>query len=206
MSTENCFHGILHYGSAIWSNKDQYCHVNHLDCCHKIQHEEGCCADPKPQDAEGRTNTISNVETIIHLLKGNIGIGVLTMPIAISNAGLVGGVLGMVFVAVVTIHCMHTLVIAAQKLVKDKYVETEPQNLTVMVLDLYYHRLFDIYFSEESPSLTTRTRRRLRSSLLAATGLATPRTSGGCSTSSSACLRSAATRSTSSSSPRTSCR
>ena len=129
MSTENCFHGIFHYGSAIWSNKDQYCPVNnHLDCCHKIQHEEGCCADPKPQDAEGRTNTISNVETIIHLLKGNIGIGVLTMPIAISNAGLVGGVLGMVFVAVVTIHCMHTLVIAAQKLVKDKYVETDPQN------------------------------------------------------------------------------
>ena len=84
-------------------------------------------------------------------MKGNIGIGVLTMPIAISNAGpvlvkfrvkktlslklfnhcwtlidtntcsgLVGGVLGMVFVAVVTIHCMHTLVIAAQKLVREK--------------------------------------------------------------------------------------
>ena len=35
-------------------------------------------------------------------------------------SGLVGGVLGMVFVAVVTIHCMHTLVIAAQKLVREK--------------------------------------------------------------------------------------
>ena len=58
-----------------------------------------------------------NAETIVHLLKGNIGIGVLTMPIAISNAGLVGGVLGMVFVALITIHCMHTLVIADQKLV-----------------------------------------------------------------------------------------
>ena len=119
-----------------------------------------------------------NTETIIHLLKGNIGIGVLTMPIAIrwylstsqdfcfphpavgflgwsfrchhphhhlllssswiiiitidyfhlwwclwltnsfySNAGLVGGVLGMVFVAVITIHCMHVLVRAAQKMV-----------------------------------------------------------------------------------------
>ena len=67
-----------------------------------------------------RTNTISNLETVIHLLKGNIGIGVLTMPIAMSNAGLVGGVLGMVFVALITIHCMHTLVIAAQKLVIEK--------------------------------------------------------------------------------------
>lgn len=79
-----------------------------------------CFVKTKSQDEEGRTNTISNMETIIHLLKGNIGIGVLTMPIAISNAGLVGGVLGMVFVAVVTIHCMHTLVIAAQKLVRER--------------------------------------------------------------------------------------
>merc|ERR1711892_1570597 len=74
------------------------------------------------EDRDGE-NTISNVETIIHLLKGNIGIGVLTMPIAISNAGLVGGVLRMVFVAVVTIHCMHTLVIAAQKLMAKRGVE-----------------------------------------------------------------------------------
>ena len=29
-------------------------------------------------------------------------------------------VIGMVFVALVTIHCMHTLVIAAQKLVREK--------------------------------------------------------------------------------------
>merc|ERR1712106_216510 len=74
------------------------------------------------EDRDGENN-ISNVETIIHLLKGNIGIGVLTMPIAISNAGLVGGVLGMGFVAVVTIHCMHTLVIAAQKLMAQRGVE-----------------------------------------------------------------------------------
>ena len=84
-----------------------------LPCC--------CFVKSKCQDEEGgRTNTISNIETIIHLLKGNIGIGVLTMPIAISNAGLVGGVLGMVFVALITIHCMHTLVIAAQKLVRER--------------------------------------------------------------------------------------
>merc|ERR1719312_2427858 len=73
------------------------------------------------EDRDGE-HTISNAETIIHLLKGNIGIGVLTMPIAISNAGLIGGVLGMVFVAVITIHCMHTLVIAAQKLVRERDV------------------------------------------------------------------------------------
>ena len=45
----------------------------------------------------------------------------LTMPIAMSCAGLVGGVLGMIFVALVTIHCMHLLVSSAQKLVREKY-------------------------------------------------------------------------------------
>ena len=33
---------------------------------------------------------------------------------------LIGGVLGMVFVAFITIHCMHLLVKAAQKLVREK--------------------------------------------------------------------------------------
>ena len=93
-------------------------------------------------EEEARSNTISNIETVIHLVKGNIGkipntrtplrrrvyclmfspgIGVLTMPIAMSCAGLVGGVLGMIFVALITIHCMHLLVISAQKLVREKY-------------------------------------------------------------------------------------
>jgi len=70
-----------------------------------------------------REHTISNTETIVHLLKGNIGIGVLTMPIAISNAGLIGGVLGMMFVALITVHCMHCLVSAAQKLVAKRGVD-----------------------------------------------------------------------------------
>merc|ERR1711997_960065 len=75
--------------------------------------------DEEPEE-EVRSNTISNIETVIHLVKGNIGIGVLTMPIAMSCAGLVGGVLGMIFVALVTIHCMHLLVSSAQKLVREK--------------------------------------------------------------------------------------
>lgn len=63
---------------------------------------------------------ISNTETVLHLMKGTIGIGVLTMPSAISNAGLVVGSLGMMAVAVINIHCMHLVVGASQKLVKEK--------------------------------------------------------------------------------------
>ena len=52
-------------------------------------------------------------------------LGSILVPLVInslfSNAGLVGGVLGMVFVAFITIHCMHVLVRAAQKMVARLY-------------------------------------------------------------------------------------
>ena len=40
-------------------------------------------------------NKISNTDTIIHMLKGNIGTGILAMPDAIKNSGLVVGNIGM---------------------------------------------------------------------------------------------------------------
>jgi len=100
-------------------------HVSHDETTHLLSESSTVVSelDNVANDddaADLKRHTISNTETIIHLLKGNIGIGVLTMPIAISNAGLVGGVLGMIFVAVVTIHCMHTLVISAQKMVNKR--------------------------------------------------------------------------------------
>ena len=37
---------------------------------------------------------ISNTDTIIHLLKGNVGTGILAMPDAIKNSGLIVGNVG----------------------------------------------------------------------------------------------------------------
>jgi amino acid permease len=56
-----------------------------------------------------------NFETIIHILKGNIGIGVLTLPMAIHNAGLIGGSVGLAVIAYVCVYCMFMLVRAAHK-------------------------------------------------------------------------------------------
>ena len=49
-------------------------------------------------------------EALIHLIKMNVGIGVMAMPSAFYNSGMVVGIVSMVFLGVVTVHCMHLLV------------------------------------------------------------------------------------------------
>lgn len=47
---------------------------------------------------------------MIHLLKGNIGTGILAMPDAFRNAGWLVGIFGTMFMALICTHCMHILV------------------------------------------------------------------------------------------------
>ena len=52
-------------------------------------------SDLLSEDGETETDhKISNTDTIIHMLKGNIGTGILAMPDAIKNSGLLVGNIG----------------------------------------------------------------------------------------------------------------
>ena len=73
---------------------------------------------PKPLllDTERQSeHSISSLESIVHLLKGNIGMGVLTLPMAVRNAGLLFGSFGLAAIASICVYCMRMLVAAAHK-------------------------------------------------------------------------------------------
>jgi proton-coupled amino acid transporter len=50
------------------------------------------------------------LDIMIHLLKGNIGTGVLAMQDAFQNAGLLAGNIGKLLMGINCTHCMHMLV------------------------------------------------------------------------------------------------
>ncbi|XP_014243772.1 proton-coupled amino acid transporter-like protein CG1139 [Cimex lectularius] len=52
----------------------------------------------------------TNFETLVHLLKGCLGTGILAMPDAFKNSGLVVGTVGTVLIGFVCTYCLHVLI------------------------------------------------------------------------------------------------
>ena len=59
-----------------------------------------------------------NNETLVHLLKGSLGTGILAMPNAFHHAGWLGGTVGTVLIGILCTYCIHLLVKAEYELCK----------------------------------------------------------------------------------------
>ncbi|XP_046734837.1 proton-coupled amino acid transporter-like protein pathetic isoform X1 [Diprion similis] len=58
----------------------------------------------------------SDLDTLIHLLKGSLGTGILSMPMAFKHAGLGFGLVAVFFIGAICTYCVHILVKCAHAL------------------------------------------------------------------------------------------
>ncbi|XP_031641031.1 proton-coupled amino acid transporter-like protein CG1139 [Contarinia nasturtii] len=85
-----------------------------------VAHSEKDDYDPyKNRQVEHPT---TNNDTLIHLLKGSLGTGILAMPNAFYNSGYIVGFVGTMIIGVVCTYCIHMLLRSHYELCKRKKV------------------------------------------------------------------------------------
>ena len=61
---------------------------------------------------------------MINVCLGNVGTGLLSLPLAIYHGGWIFGPLMLLFISILAVHCMHLLVGSSQHLCRRKAVPT----------------------------------------------------------------------------------
>ncbi|KAF2878968.1 hypothetical protein ILUMI_27207 [Ignelater luminosus] len=92
--------------------------------------------DYDPHEYRNISHPITNTETLIHIFKGSLGIGILAMPDAFRNAGIVSGFIFTILIGTLCTYGLHILVQAQYILCKRKRVPllTYPDSMKAALL------------------------------------------------------------------------
>lgn len=83
------------------------------------------------------SNKCRNVDTLIHLLKGSLGTGILAMPNGFHNSGWVVGLIGTIIIGIICTYCVHMLLRAQYELCKRKKVMRTPSSIEFFDLFIF---------------------------------------------------------------------
>ncbi|XP_055689577.1 proton-coupled amino acid transporter-like protein CG1139 [Lutzomyia longipalpis] len=78
--------------------------------------------DYDPYQHRQVTHPTTNNETLIHLLKGSLGTGILAMPMAFYHAGYIVGSIGTIAIGLLCTYCIHMLIKVEYEMCKRKKV------------------------------------------------------------------------------------
>ncbi|VVC37497.1 Amino acid transporter, transmembrane domain [Cinara cedri] len=83
---------------------------------HRYPRPKGAVKQLPPYDPfrmRNKTNTTTTIGALLHLMKSSVGSGILAMPNAFKNGGLIFGLFGMAAVGILCTHCIYILVVDA---------------------------------------------------------------------------------------------
>ncbi|XP_049818918.1 proton-coupled amino acid transporter-like protein CG1139 [Aethina tumida] len=86
--------------------------------------------DYDPYDFKTVSHPTTNVETLLHMLKGSLGIGILAMPMAFLHSGWLLGIIATAIIGVISTYCIHLLLNAEYTLCKRQKVPNLTYPLT----------------------------------------------------------------------------
>ncbi|XP_031616811.1 proton-coupled amino acid transporter-like protein CG1139 [Contarinia nasturtii] len=80
--------------------------------------ENGKDSDYNPFEHRDMAHSNSTMGSLAHLLKSSLGTGILAMPMAFKNAGLLFGSVGTIIIGLICTHCVHILVKTSHEVCK----------------------------------------------------------------------------------------